>query len=148
MVRAPQRQQGFTMIEILIVVAIVAILAAIAIPNYRDYVLRGQLTEAFGGLADARVKMEQYFADNRAYPTACTTGTPSGAQVKVQALKNFTLTCAFASGGYTVTATGAGSTAGFVYTVDQNNLRASTVTGVNGWSGNAACWVTRKGGEC
>jgi type IV pilus assembly protein PilE len=148
--RTSSRQQGFTLIEIMIVVAIVAILAAIALPSYRDYVLRGRLTEAIGGLSDARTKMEQYFADNRTYPTGCvTSGTPTSAQVLVQALQSFALTCSnLTASTYTVTATGSGPTAGFVYTIDQSNVRASTVTGVSGWSGSATCWVTNKGGAC
>jgi type IV pilus assembly protein PilE len=151
MIRTP-RQQGFTLIEIMIVVAIVAVLAAIALPNYRDYVLRGRLTEAIGGIADARTKMEQFFADNRTYPASCvTTGTPSATQVKLQALQNFTLSCSnLGATTYTVTATGAGPTAGFVYTIDQNNTKGSAISGVSsGWNATSAtCWIINKGGQC
>jgi type IV pilus assembly protein PilE len=148
--RTPSRQQGFTLIEIMIVVAIVAILAAIALPSYKDYVLRGRLTEAIAGVSDGRTKMEQFFADNRTYPGGCiTSGTPSATQVLLQSLQNFTLSCSNLSATtYTVTATGSGPTAGFVYTIDQSNVRASTVTGVSGWSGQTNCWVLNKGGQC
>src|ERR1700722_11706839 len=61
------RSQGFTLIELMITVAIVAILAAIAIPNYRDYVIRGQLVDATQALAAVRANMERYFQDNRTY---------------------------------------------------------------------------------
>ncbi len=64
------RMAGFTLIEVMIVVAIIAILASIALPSYNDYVRRGQIQEAFGYLSDSRVKMEQYFQDNRNYGTA------------------------------------------------------------------------------
>ena len=60
---------GFTLIEVMITVAIVAILGSIALPAYFDYVRRGQLPEAFSNLADYRVKMEQYYQDNRNYGT-------------------------------------------------------------------------------
>ncbi|HTS84956.1 MAG TPA: prepilin-type N-terminal cleavage/methylation domain-containing protein, partial [Usitatibacter sp.] len=60
-----RQARGFTLIEVMIVVAIIAILAAIAVPSYQDYVTRGRIIEATGGLGDARNKMEQYFQDNR-----------------------------------------------------------------------------------
>jgi type IV pilus assembly protein PilE len=148
-------QRGFTLIEAMITVAIIAILAAIAIPSYRDYVTRGKLTEAFGGLADARVKMEQYFQDNRTYATGgCTTGTPSATQVQVQTLKNFTLDCGTPTATtYTITATGINDMVGFSYTMDQNNSKTSTFSGSGssaGWTAASPnnCWVVRKGGVC
>ena len=148
-------QRGFTLIEAMVTVAIIAILAAIAIPNYRDYVTRGKLTEAFGGLADARVKMEQYFQDNRTYATGgCTTGAPSSTQVQVQTLKNFTLDCGTPTATtYTITATGINDMVGFSYTMDQNNSKTSTFSGSGssaGWTVASPnnCWVVRKGGVC
>ena len=149
-------QRGFTLIEIMVTVAIVAILAAVALPSYRDYVTRGRLTEAMGGLADARVKMEQYFQDNRAYPAGCTNTTPVAAgNVLVQTLQNFTLTCVTdpANNTYTVTATGTGPVAGFTYTINQNNVKTSTFSGTGasaGWTAASPnnCWVIRKGGVC
>ena len=53
------------MIEVMIVVAIVAILAAIALPNYSDYVKRGKIIEATSGLSDMRTRYEQFYLDNR-----------------------------------------------------------------------------------
>ena len=67
--RSQRAAAGFTLIELMITVAIVAILASIAMPSYQAYVRRGQLADAFKSLADMRVKMEQYYQDNKFYGT-------------------------------------------------------------------------------
>jgi len=149
-------QRGFTLIEVMVVVAIVAILAAIAIPNYRDYVLRSKVTEALSGLADARVKMEQYYQDNRTYPTNCVVfpAAPGPNDVQVMGTQYFTLTCsALTATTFTVTADGINDMIGFHYTIDQNNGKTSSFTGTpasNGWTSPTPnnCWAIRKGGGC
>ncbi len=143
----------------MITVAIVAILAAVALPSYNDYLRRGQLPEAFAGMADLRVKMEQYYQDNRRYgtsggncadfaPPAWAVGTPTLTYAGAQF---FTFSCALTNGdqGYTLTATGSAGRVGnptrHVYTINQANQRATTE-----FKGNAvtsSCWLT-KGGEC
>ena len=152
--KTSQSQQGFTLIELMIAVAIVGILAAVAVPQYRDYVRRGSLSEAFSQLADYRVKMEQYYQDNRNYgsATACVNATnaPSWSNFAPNGAKGFDYACAAGSSGqaYTITATGRTGTvsAGHVYTINQSNLqtttqfKGATVTGKN-------CWLA-KGSEC
>ncbi len=138
-----KRFNGFSLIELLVVIAIVGILAAIALPAYRDYVIRGKLAEAYSFLGAQRVKMEQYYSDMRDYTNACTAyPVPTG--------KYFTLTCGnMAANTYTITATGIASegVGSFVFTIDQNNNRATT--GVpSGWTAKAGCWIRTKTGDC
>ncbi|MGE8500109.1 MAG: type IV pilin protein [Pseudomonas sp.] len=63
-------QAGFTLIEIMIVVVIIGIMAAIAVPNYSEYVKRGNRTEGQALLSDASARQERYFSQNNAYITA------------------------------------------------------------------------------
>ncbi len=138
-------QRGFTLIELMITVAIVAILAAVALPAYSRYVLRARVTDGLAGLSDMRLKMEQYFQDNRTYVGACAAGTVAPVPATTV---NFSYGCSgLSASAYLVTATGVNAMAGFRYTIDQANARATT--GVpGGWTANATCWVTKQGGEC
>lgn len=62
-------QQGFTLIELMIVVAIIGILAAIAIPAYQDYTIRAQVTEGMNLAAAAKVAATEYWQDRGQFPT-------------------------------------------------------------------------------
>ena len=137
-------ESGFTLIEAMVVVAVLGILAAIGVPNYSRYVTRGNLAEASNALAEYRVRMEQFHKDNRTYANAggaCGQAIPGG-------LDNFAIACAIGAGGqaFTATATGAGTNAGFVYTINQANVRATTAIPTH-WGtlpGDASTrWVTK-----
>lgn len=141
-----RRTSGFTLIEVMITVAIIGILAAIAIPLYTDYVRRAYVSEALGTLAGMRPRMEQFFQDNRTYAGACAAGTVAPQPVST---KGFDFACSdLGAATYTITATGKSMTNGFVYTLDQDNARKTRTLGAN-WSGDPAnCWITSKGATC
>lgn len=146
--------RGFTIIEIMIVVVMVAILASIALPSYTQYITRSKIQEATSTLLSQRVKVEQFFQDQRTYVGICVAGTtapPPGG------LKYFAIDCntpAPTISAYVITATGncgAGldsSMCGFSFSIDQGNNRR-TVAVPAGWTLPAGnCWVTKQGGQC
>ena len=142
-----KKQNGFTLVELMIVVAIIGILSAIAMPSYNDYVTRGKLPEATSALSDGRIKMEQFFQDNRTYDkngdgTTCPPGIPA-------ATTNFTYACNNLSPTtYTITATGIGSLSVFSYSIDQSNTKRTTALKAGWGTVPANCWITQKGGAC
>ena len=128
-------QRGFTLVELMIVVVVIGILASIGIPSYNDYVTRGKLVEGTSALSDGRVKMEQFFQDNRTYAG----GTCPAATT------NFTYACSgLSTTAYLITATGIGSLSAFSYTINQANTKTSATP----WGNSATCWVRNKGGAC
>ncbi len=151
-------QRAFTLIEVMIVVAIVAILAAVALPSYRDYILRGQLVNATNALSALRANMERHFLDNRTYetvvvptlPTATTFSSPcSTASLSTLntelAAQNLTMTCpTLAAAAYTLSVSGSGSLSGFTFTLNQANAQATTAA-PSGWTTSTTRWCVRKG---
>ena len=131
--------RGFTLIELMITVAIIAILAAIALPNYTQYVVRGKIAEGTSELAQWRNRMERFFQDNRTFDGGCDATKPAST-------KYFTYSCVAADESYTLTATGiaAQGVNGYVYTVNESNARATTQFA--GVATSATCWQTRPGG--
>ncbi len=146
--------RGFTLVELMIVVAIVALLAAIAVPNYRDYVRRAKVTEITSALMQYRAWMEQFYQDQRGYSAAGTTecgvadATPGPADGRVARLnlRSFTMTCAVVATvapvlPQTYIITGVGLATDDVkcyrFTVDQQDTRQfsqdSGVTWQAGW---------------
>lgn len=150
-VRKASPDAGFTLIEVMITVAIIAILASIAIPSYRDYVIRGAVAEAASMLSGLRTRMEQFYLDNRVYGTGSTCGL---AMPTLDASRDqFSYACTVADGGasYVITATGqAGKPSdGFVYTINQDGEQRTTAVTAT-WAATSTVpanrWIMRKGG--
>ncbi|MDE2402940.1 MAG: prepilin-type N-terminal cleavage/methylation domain-containing protein [Burkholderiales bacterium] len=141
--RARRVAKGFTLIELMIVVAIVGILSAVAYPAYTDYIRRGDLVEGFQTLSSTQVRMEQYFQDNRSYLSGANCG------VVPAATKYFTYACVATATTFTVTATGAAGTptSGDEYTIDQAGTKGTT-----SFKGAAVtltnCWAKKSTTDC
>lgn len=142
-----QMMRGFTLIEVMIVVVIVAILASVALPAYSDYVRKSKLPEATSALATMRVKAEQYFADNRTYA-----GMEANCAGWAGDVRYFSYDCgAPTAAAYTFTATGtATDILGFSYTINQGNTRTTSIVAPapTGWRATGNCWITSKGQAC
>lgn len=145
----PRTDSGFTLIEVMIVVAIVAALAALALPSYRDYVLRGQLADATNALTSFRADMERHYQDNRTYADSNGIASPCNAPLAQRTVGSFTVSCPVAptARGYALQARGSGTTAGYAYTVNEQDTRATTAAPA-GWGTCASAWIVKRGQRC
>ena len=97
-----QEQKGYTLIELMIVVAIIGILAAVAIPAYQDYIARAQVTEAINLLGGTKTPVAEFYSDKGTWPTA----TEFAAMISSTSGKYVTTVApATATSGYAVVAT-------------------------------------------
>jgi type IV pilus assembly protein PilE len=146
-------QRGFTLIELMIVVAIIAILAGIAVPQYTEFVRKGQVTEATSTMLEYRAQLERYYLDNRDYGAVPACGVLKTA---FPGRKYFEPDCVTNNGGqgYVVTMKGKSGNVGprvgadgnlHEYTINEQNVR-TTVT-FKGVASGKTCWLV-SGNEC
>ena len=132
-----QAQRGFTLIELMITIAVVAILSAVALPAYTAYIQRARVPVALDGLSAYLTRMEQRYQDVGNYANG------ANCAVALPAAGDFTITCALSNAGqgFTATATGNGPVAGYAFTIDHLGTRVTTAhpQGLPG----AKCWSTR-----
>ena len=144
---AAGRSKGFTLIELMVAVAIVSVLAAVAYPSYTAYAKRGKIAGVTGELAVMRVNLEQWYQNNRKYSNAA----DGACGVPVPTLASFTFSCALGTGAnpnqeFLVTATGNGDMTGYAFTVDHENRQVTTA--YPGATVPAACWLKRPSDTC
>ena len=141
---------GFTLIELMIALAIIGILSAVAIPVYSDYITRSRLADATTGLATMRAQMERHFQDNRTYATVGTFVTPCATtDPKTRTFGNFVVTCTATptATAFTLQAAGSGSMSAFRYTIDQQDVRATTAAPA-AYGTCTTSWILKKGAVC
>jgi len=138
--RTTRHSGGFTLIELMIALAVVAILTSIALPSYTAYVQRSRVPVALDALAAYATRMEQRYQDSGNYGAGTTCGS------SLPTATNFSVSCTLTDGAtssaqvFTATATGSGPMAGYTYTINQTGNRATTA---HPKGANTTCWTTR-----
>jgi type IV pilus assembly protein PilE len=128
-------QRGFTLIELMIVVMVIAILAAIAIPNYLEQTRKGRRAEAARAIGEYQLAMERWRAENPSYANCSGSGCGSGTYPSTPTSDYYTMTPGTATPtAYSITASPKGKQAGDrCADLSASNLSKPT------WSGDADC---------
>lgn len=134
-------QHGFTLIEVMVTVAIVAILASVAMPAYTAYIQRSRVPAGLDALQSYFTRMEQRFQDSGNYANA------AACAVAVPVVQNYVISCVVDPAGatYVATATGSGTLSGYAYTINSTGTRTTAAHPKGLPPGN--CWSI-KGAAC
>ncbi len=140
-------EAGFSLVELMIALAVAAIIAAFAIPSYQNHLQRSFLPEASSGLQLSALRLEQFYQDRRSYRDGA-----GACGVALPAPRRFAFNCIPAADGqaFLLTATGVeqDTMRGFAFTLDERG-NANTTALPDGWgAAPQPCWVTRRGGGC
>jgi type IV pilus assembly protein PilE len=139
-----RRQRGVSLLELMAVVGIVAILASIAIPTYRRYLIRTQRSEAKIALLQLQTAQEKFYMQNNSFTDNLTDASPIGLGIPdTTETGKYTVEVDLADDGQTYVATAAPRTGGGQtddlqcenFTIDQRGTK-----GVSGSDGVQACW--------
>ncbi len=139
--------QAFSLIELMIALAIAAIIAVFTVPSYRDHVLRSRIPEATSGLLLTGMRLEQHYQDYRSYATAA-----SNCGVTLPPAGQFTFNCTVPADGQsfllTAAGRGDGSMASFGYTLDHRGTQRTTALPPDWGTAPVDCWIEKRRAAC
>ncbi len=142
----PRSDAGFSLVELMVALAIAAIIGAVALPSYRDHMMRTRVPEATSGLLLTAMRLEQFYQDRRTYRD----GRVCGAELPQSTFFDFRCEPAIDGQSFLLSARGVanGAMDGFTYTLDQQG-QARTTALPDAWGPVPLdCWITRRGASC